>query len=433
MSGYSESEFQVKANTFGTFNGWNLRECWANEDEAWARMVSRDESNGYPFPMLRQSIYLEDETRNLHKPIICQDMSWSHDGTSFVTVHDDYGIRQYLVPDTELAEGSVKELIPFTRSFKNQSVVSSRVHPGYSLFNESDASNLILLAMRGVPLQLCPLQSDSGDLQASRSFDVSNFTNGTYHVPHAIDFHGNSHFLAGFERNRICLYDINRSSPLWVGQSTKKECGSSVHRAIVSCFDKQANAFLPEHSTRVCGTYKNELHMIDIRTLKNQFLHKLKSGRGIIQILKSENGHYLYTLKRNSNLIDILDMRQPSKKLNALKLPFNLGAQKFKASLTAANGLTIGTDYGSVINWPRDLVEFGGNDRTFVENSQTQKLGADTFGWEFDLPYGNSRINLIEESPVEPGLFLVSYSPDKFAEPSTSIQSGLGLVYHPTA
>ena len=78
-------------------------------------------------------------------------------------------------------------------------------------------------------------------------------------------------------------------------------------------------------------------------------------------------------------------------------------------------------------------MEFGGNDRTFVENSLTQKLGADTFGWESDLPYGNSRINLIEESPVEPGLFLVSYSPDKFAEPSTSIQSGLGLVYHPTA
>lgn len=432
MAGIDRQKLQVEVDTGNSLNGWKVRECWAKEDEAWLRMVGREENSDYPFPRLGQSVFVDDEARELNKPVICRDMFWSQDGTSFVTVHDDYGIRQYLVPDHGTAGEPKKELVPFTRAFKNQSIVSCRAHPGYSLFNDSDESNLILLAMRGIPLQLCPLRSDGGDLRAIRSFDVSSSTSETLSVPHAIDFHGKDHFLAGFDRNRVCFYDSNRSSPIWTTQSTKKGCGSSVHRAIVSCFDEAATGVVPEDGTRVFGTYKNELYRVDVRNSKEQFLRRLEFGKGIIQILKSINGHYLFILKRNSRVIDILDVRQSFKKVNELELPFKLGTQKFKASLTAATGLTIGTDYGSVLNWSRDLIEFGGNDKKSVEHLEPQNLGAEALDWECTSPYDSSRINLIQESPAEPGLFLMSYSPDKFAEPSTGGLSGIGIACRPT-
>lgn len=430
MAYHSERKLSVLAGTLDALDGWNLRRCWAKEDEAWSCMVA--ENKDYPFPNLGQSVYLEERTVGLNRALICQDAFWAHDGTSFVTVNDDYGIRQYLVPVQDPGGGSIKELIPFTRAFTNQSVVCSRVHPRYSLFNETDDLNFILLGMRNVPLQLCPLRSESDKLQISRSFDVSCSNNDTLKVPHAIDFHGSDLFLAGFERNRVCLYDINRSSPIWATQSTRKSSGSHAHRAIVSCFDESTSGMLFKSSMRVYGTYKNELSVVDPRTPSSFHLHKLTSGKGIIQILKSVNGHYLYIITRNTNVIDILDIRQPSRRLNVLTLPFKMGTQKFKASLSAVSGLHMGTTDGSLLNWPADLVEFGGNDKNSIESSEQLKLEPDLLAWDSDSPYSKSRINIVRESPIEPGLLFMSYSPNKFGEPSPTARSGVALAYCPT-
>lgn len=428
MEGF-ECQLSVLADSGDTFHGSKVRECWHREDEEWAGRNLQSEDSSYSFPELGQSVYLDDESRPLEKPVICQDVYWAQDGTSFVTVHDDYGIRQYLVPECGTNEGK-RDLTPFTRVFRNQSIVTSQVHPQYSLFNGSDCFNVILLSQRDVPLQLYPLSLEATGFRSMRSFDVTNPVNGRFQVPYAIDFDHADSFLVGFDRNRVSLYDINRSDPVRTTQSSKKECGSSFQRHIVSCFNRKVSDSQLENSTRYFGTYRGELHAIDQRKGDTQLLYRSDSGKGFIQILQSASGNFLYALKRNSNIIDVLDVRQAHRKINELELPFKIEKQKFKANLGAMNGLTIGTDCGYVVNWSSDFIEFGGIDRTCVGRSDVLRFPGDRVNWRCGLPYGSSRINLIQESPVESNLHLMSYSPDKFSEFPEEAQSGLSLVHY---
>ncbi|QLL32559.1 hypothetical protein HG536_0D00810 [Torulaspora globosa] len=423
----AEWKLRVIADTVDTFHGWSVRDSWRREDENWSKMVNQDGNHSYSFPKLGQSVYLDDKSKSLEKPVICQDIYWAQDGTSVVTVHDDYGIRQYLVPECGTNEEK-RDLIPFTRVFKNQSIVASRAHPRYSLFNGSERFNIILLSQRGVPLQLYPLSLEASSFGSMRSFDVTNPVNGRFQVAHAIDFDCGNNFLAGFDRNRVSVYDINRCDPVWTAQPSKRQCGSSFQRHIVSCFDLQASQSCLDNTTRYFGTYKGELHAIDQRRNNTQLLYRSDSGNGFIQVLKSANGRFLYGIKRNSNIIDVLDVRQTHQKINELELPFKMRTQKFKGNLSATTGLTMGTDRGYVVNWSSDFVEFGGIDRTCSGHSNVQRFSGDLVGWDRDMPYGPSRFNLIQESPAEAGLFMMSYSPDKFSEQAQDAQSGISLA-----
>ncbi|QLQ79435.1 hypothetical protein HG537_0C00820 [Torulaspora globosa] len=423
----AEWRLRVLADTMDTFHGRNVRETWRREDVSWSKMVNEEGNRSYPFPKLAQSVYCDDKSKKLEKPVICQDICWAQDGTSFVTVHDDYGVRQYLVPECGMNEEK-RDLIPFTRVFKNQSIVASRVHPRYSLFNGSESFNVILVSQRDVPLQLCPLSVEASSFGSIRSFDVTNPVNGRFQVAHAIDFDLENNFLAGFDRNRVSMYDINRCDPVWTAQSSRKQCGSSFQRQIVSCFDLQASQLYQDNTTRYFGTYKGELHAIDQRRCDTQFLYRSDSGNGFIQLLMSASGRFLYGIKRNSNIMDVLDVRQIHQKINELELPFKIGTQKFKGNLSATTGLTVGTDRGYVVNWSSDFVEFGGIDRTCNANSNVRRFSGDLVHWDSDMPYGDSRLNLIQESPVEAGLFLMSYSPDKFSGQMQDLKSGISLA-----
>lgn len=427
-------KLEVYSSTGNIFYGWNVRNSWKREDQAWQEMERGTSNSSYRFPELGQSVYLDDSTKVLNQPVICRNLFWSNDGTSFVTVHDDYGIRQYLVPEYQQHAGVDSKLLPFTRYFKNQSIVASQVHPKYSLYNDSANFNMILLASRGVPLQLYPLSVDA-DTKVARplqSFDVTDINNDSFQVPYAIDFLDDQNFFVGSVRNRVSLYDITRKEPVWTIQSTKKDCGNSIHKAIVSCFDQQGNQEYSEDQHRMFGTYKSELYRIDTRTTCSQFVYRSPAaGNGFIQILKSANGHYLYILKRNCDIIEILDTRHSCRKVNELKLPFRITSQKFEACVTPAGGLSVGTDHGSVINWNSDLVEFGGisrNANPACQNPEVKKISPDC---EYALPYINSKINIIKQSPAESDIYAISYSPDKFLdEPTDLARSGIAVARH---
>lgn len=430
----SGNKLETYSSTGNIFNGWNVRRTWEREDQAWEEMESGTSNSSYRFPELGQSVYLYDSTKLLNQPVICRNLFWSSDGTSFVTVHDDYGIRQYLVPEHQEQGDLDIRLLPFTRFFKNQSIVTSQVHPRYSLYNDSTSFNVILLASREVPLQLYPLSgdADTNAAQSLHSFNVNDINNDSFQVPYAINFLNDQHFLVGSVRNRVSLYDITRKQPVWTMQPTKKECGNSLHKAIVSCFDEQGSQKYSEDQHRMFGTYKSELYRIDTRTGQSQFVYRSPAvGNGFIQILKSANGHYLYILRRNCDVIDILDIRHSCRKVNELKLPFRINSQKFEACLTAAGGLSIGTDRGSVINWSSDMIEFGGIGRDVnpaCNNPEVEKISPDC---EYALPYVNNKINIIKQSPTESDIYAISYSPDKFAdEPTELTQSGIALARH---
>lgn len=409
------ADLQVQYDTGHIFNGWNVQDIWHKEDQAWLRRTAKYTDS---FPPLQEC--LKGPSPLLKRPAICQDVFWSSDGLSFVTRHDDYGIRQYLIPEVE--ETSCESLIPFTRMFKSHSIVSSDVHPKYSLYNGVSQFNVILIASKELPLQLYSLESS--DQQCLFRFNTDNLNSGDWEVPYTMDWANDDQFLTGSLRNKVSLFDIRRRKPIWISQSTRSR---SVSKSIVSCFDQQGSQEFADNRNRVFGTYRNELYFMDCRTQRTSLLHRSLVGSGFIQLLKSVNGHYLFVIKRNSDAIEVLDTRNSYLEVSQLKLPFKVGNQKYKASLTPTNGLTIGTNHGSIINWSSSLVEFGGIDRyTFSESDDAQEICPE---FEYKTPYSSSRINIVEQCPTEPDLFITSHSPDKMADdPDKNAASGISIV-----
>ncbi|CCC71066.1 hypothetical protein NCAS_0G01790 [Naumovozyma castellii] len=361
MNQGASRECRIICSTGAVFDNNDLKTVWELEDSIWAQTTH---GVSYTFPELGQSIYKDDE-KELQKTIICQDLIWSKDGTSLVTIHNDYGIRQYLIPEEEETEAwendDVKQLIPFTRFFKNQSMVSSKVHPYYSLYNDDPKHNTVLLASRDVPLQLYSV--DNSHQGPICNYETMDSNTERYETAYSIDYMTEKEFLVGFMKNRINLYNVNRRNPVWSIQPATSKSKISA-KAIVSCFDEvNFNGDGYYSRCRLAGTYKNEIYRIDTRVSPSQDLvyqGDQTHNSGLIQILNSLNGNYVYLIKRNSITIDVLDRRLNFQRVNQLPLPFNMGNHKFKASLSSQLGLIMGTNAGYLIQWDNDTVEFGG-------------------------------------------------------------------------
>lgn len=401
------------------FDGRNVQHVWQNELVAWKKLT---DNSSYPFPKLEISSKQDATAQSIHdlnNPVICQDISWSFDGTSFVTTHSDNGIRQYLVPD----DGEITSLVPFKRFFRPQSIISSRINPNYSLFGSND-SNVILVASKELPIQLLSLSADADEHSSLFNYEVQNPENENFETVYAIDYASDRLFLAGSVRNKVSLYDISRKTPIWHARSIKKHCGKSPHRAIVSCFDQSMESIQKTH--RYMATYKNDIFLLDMRSQNIQNLkcsfNSDDNPRGVIQILLSMNGHYMYVIKRNSSFIDILDVRNNCERVNRLALPFTIIKQKFKACIDQTNGLSIGSPDGKLLQWTSNIIEFGGIPRSAVEETGTDLAPS----MVFQTSYNESRMNVISFNPDMPQMMCVSYSPDKFSEEQNT-KSGIAI------
>ncbi|GAV48116.1 hypothetical protein ZYGR_0I04130 [Zygosaccharomyces rouxii] len=407
------AELKDGMGTRDVFDGWNVQKVWQKEDEAW---INRTQNSGMK---LQNPAFAQG--KNWERPVICQDIFWSRDGSSIVTIHDDYGIRQYVMS----LEGNTDQLVPYSRMFKSQSIVTGRVHPLYSLYNDTEDFNVLLTACKDLPLQMYSLQDTEGP--CLNHYNVINNETGNWEIPHAINWSNEDHFLIGSVKNRVSLFSCYRSSPIWTSQSKR---GNSTSKSIVSCFSERPYGEFSNAKHTIFGTYKNELHLLDHRTQHPQFLHRSAQGRGYIQLLESFNGHYLYALKRNTNLIDVLDTRESHRPVNQLQLPFTMGNQKHKASITSTNGLTIGTDDGKIVCWSSNAIEFGVIDR----NGLTCDNGAgEKPELTHEMGLNSSRINIVQQSPTDFGVCALSYSPDKMTyRPDVHASSGIYVTELPT-
>lgn len=337
--------------TSTTFCGRDVLKVWKTERAKWSKQA---EASSYDYPILEDSRYestalpSSKECIDLQSPVICLDLKWSLDGTSLVAVFNDFGVRQYLLPEDR---GS--ELIPFKRFFRSQSIVSSCVHPEYSLFNDSDVCNVMLVSSRDLPIQLFSLSAHAKQHSPLFNYSVMNSENERYETIYAMSFSNNSSFLAGTARNKILAYDLNRKVPVWSSSGyEKKWCRNSVHRSIVSCFDEPNG--VADSTVRYMGTYKCDIFAIDTRSGQPELVADRKAlgsdagPAGVTQLLLSANKHFMFVVKRNSNKIEVLDTRFSFTKVNELILPSWIGNQKFKASLDQVNGLLIGTSDGKL-------------------------------------------------------------------------------------
>ena len=396
-----------------------------------------------------------DDYLDVH-PVICQELSWSKDGSKLTSVSSDRVIRRYIISRESTTE--LPSLSLYSQFSKNQSIVTSVVSP-------SDSH--ILLCSRNLPIQLYPLEPplDEPTLPENIPTDPSpvysySTTNGqteAFETPYSARFLSPWQFITGSVRNSVSLYDIERREPLWQWRSDKLKCGRAAYKAIVSCFEEQCipvDGNSSEHlNSNILhfGTYKNEIYRADLRTaIGRRAIKPLdlvqqnnKQGNGIYQILRSDNGMYLYALKRQSDEIEVYDTRKLSTVVSRLRIPFKVRNQKFKASLSSYNGLCIGTTHGTMETWDRSLVESGGISRNAIENCDLNGHGQDgippttstSINWgssnqETDTPT-SQRINIVKQNPENPYMAAISYSPDKndkLSYQAASDNSGICIV-----
>lgn len=352
-------------DTGRVFEAGRIREVWEREDQEWLQQTKNDAS-GYAYPALQQSPYVgETSDGRMEKKVLCQDLFWSCDGTSIVSVHNDFGIRQYLIPEEDDENKKTKRplLLPFTRFFKNQSIVSCAVDPFYSLYDEASggvANDKIAIGSKNFPLQLYSVM----DGQCVATFDSTNEMNGEYETAYSVKIDAEAHIYTGSHRNKVAIYDMNRREAVWTHRSSKK--ASKGRHSIISCFQElpAGGAALPG-GPLLCGSYANEVFLVDPRHQRLVAMMS-RSGQtaamGVIQILTSDNGRYVYVVRRNSDKISVYDRRDLQHEVSLLALPFRIrhDSAKFKACVDAVHGLSIGTPWGAVLNWGHDLVEFGG-------------------------------------------------------------------------
>ncbi|BAO39190.1 uncharacterized protein YNL187W [Kluyveromyces marxianus] len=419
---------QTIASTQDCYYGLQCNNIWDREENLVKELT--ETITNYDFPQLHKS-YFSDKSRR--SPITCSQLTWSYDGTSICGVFDDLGVRQFLIPENKL-EGY---WVPFTRWFINTPIVCSSILPSYSLYHNDPSKQAILCSSRDLPIRLYSLQPESNNKTSLQHYSTLNEENETFETPYAMAVQDDeSGFLTGSVRNRICLYDFNRYHPIWQHQWTKSSCGKSSHKAIVSCFDEYNEC---HNHIRYAGTYKTEVLRIDTR-IKNFELVSERDpsdswSNGIYQIIKSDNGHYIYCMKRNAKEIDVLDTRKlgVSWKVNTLQLPFKIGKQKFKASLNNSKGLLIGSYSGEVMYWDKDCIEFGGLDRFESFGTGIKPMGS------FSIHGDNStekedacRVNCITTNPLDPKILAVSTSADKFAvEDADNFETSLRLIQIP--
>ena len=362
------------------------------------------------------------------KPVITQDLHWSADGFTLTSVSSDRTVRRFVLSQDNA--GDTPSLSLFSKFSRNQSIVTSAV---------SLPDRNILLCCKNLPIQLYPLQNagecttpGEADYRPTPTYSYSTVNGQTeeFETPYSIRFLSPCEFITGSVRNSVSLYDVERREPLWHLRSDKLRCGRAAYKSIVSCFEEPC---VPRDDTAQgslnpavlhFGTYKNEMYRVDLRTAASRrgkakpldvFRENNRRGNGIYQILRSDNDMYMYVLKRQSDVIEVHDLRRLGENVSTLQLPFKVRNQKFRASLSAYNGLSIGTTHGTVETWNRSLVESGGVSQHTQNNNPIPPTSSTAVNWgNTSLP---SRINIFQQNPENAYIAAVSFSPDKTAPP----------------
>ncbi|ODV96716.1 hypothetical protein PACTADRAFT_32213 [Pachysolen tannophilus NRRL Y-2460] len=287
-------------------------------------------------------------------------MHWSYDGTSFISVHEDFGIRLFLLPpdilDRQDKIEKNNQLVPFLRIYQNMPILSYSPNSLFSLYgaeNEVRENNNILVSLRGVPLRLVDLSPKEEEEKEEKSSLISQYyfkdiMHDKFLDTTALNFLKNGKFLAG-STNNIALFDINRSIPIW--HKIFKKTG------IISCLEKSKSNSLIGDCIFFGSYIKNQINILDTRSRETVMKSNLfKQGNGIQQIIESNNGRFLYSIARSKDDIDILDLRMNLMKVGTLtnwkqSCLENKNQKKFVDILPNSQGIIAGSNNGEVKIW----------------------------------------------------------------------------------
>lgn len=249
------------------------------------------------------------------------------DGASVVTVSEDCGLRQFVVPPDVLEIKA--QLRPFTRRFLSGPITDMAVYPGFRLSDYS--TQYLAAAVKNVPVKLYNMGlSDSGD---TATYPVWNANREEYPQVYSLAFGSDGSTLYSGLKNKIAMHSVDAPGC--------EQTVTVVVEGTVSSIAVRVDGVV------ALGTFEGSLVLVDEGGLpKSTEVRRT----GISQVSWSRDGNYVYCLVRKSDQVAIYDVRG-SRIAGWLSQFPGQTSQRLYGSPTKTGFLAGGTD-GSLHQWP---------------------------------------------------------------------------------
>lgn len=280
---------------------------------------------------------------------------FSADGTSIITFNDDNCLRTFVLP-TDLLDGAdePKHLHAHDTWQSSSNIQSYALYPGFSLADPS--TTVLLCGQVDVPITLRnALQYDP----VLASYPNVNPLTESHHSPRSLAFsRDGQHFLAGSD-SLLSVYDSTRSGQgpflqhkLSVGRnSTRQQNSGHLKRGAPTCLAISVDG------TLALGTDQREISFYSqdgVGAWTTSFELEQGLGSGVSDIKWSPDGRYLLVGERQSNVVQVYDIRNTQQKVSDLTGRYATTPQAmYLDAIQTATGYEIwagGTD-GTVRMW----------------------------------------------------------------------------------
>ena len=221
-------------------------------------------------------------------------------------------------------------MTPHSQYQSSEPIYSSSIYPHFTLGNPS--TSLVLYAARNNPIQLRNALNFDEGIYATYAW--INPTTEAFIAPHSIAFTNDAtHFVAG-SKAQLAIYDVNRpsSEAVSVRRTSKsryatKTYGADPHtcstrpHSIITTIDINTDDVLAlGTNTRNVALYADHGlgDLITSFKLPSRTSDVPVIKAGITQIKWSPDGTYLFIAERQSDTIEVYDVRQSCQQLSCL-------------------------------------------------------------------------------------------------------------------
>ena len=293
-----------------------------------------------------------------------REAQFSGDGTSVVTQNEDHCLRTFVLPTNLLEDtGESHTLAAHSTAHPPTHVQSYAVYPG---FNLQDASTTVVLsACQDVPISLNNALHFN---TVHATYPLVNATTEAYIAPNSLAWTNDGrHFVAG-SKDQISIFDpsYSGSGPMAThktahGRRERQMYGPNsvqASKGVVTALSISHDGVLAAGTReRHIGLYANEgsgecLTTFSVAPLPGEPDHL--GGTGITQLAWSPDGLYLLVAERQSDVIQVYDVRNALRRVGWLSERRANTTQRLGMDVVpTADGYEVwagGTD-GSVRKW----------------------------------------------------------------------------------
>lgn len=255
---------------------------------------------------------------NLHISNVFRNAKFAADGTSVITHSEDNRLRTYVLPTDLLDEDDKHHSLVEHSSYQAASNIQSyALYPGFDL--QDSSTTLALCGSAFVPISLKNvLHYDT----VHATYPFINEKNEAHLPPRSLLFTRNgTHFIAGSE-NILAAFDCSRdgSGPLFShrlkpGRKAVQNSIQAQRRGTVSALSISTDGVL------ALGTSLREIALYEQEGLgrcTSVFSLEAEVGTGVTNVEWSPCGKYLLVAERQSDVVQVYDLRDTHQKVSTL-------------------------------------------------------------------------------------------------------------------